>query len=426
MLDRITQPNIKVIKEIKPHESINYKLTNGIPVSSFNLGTQKVIKVELVFNTGTKDLKNTVILSAIADLFADASSKRKSGQIIENLDFYGAYVKTNLGKDNLSFMLFCTSDKLAESLPLFAESILDAVYNKKELQTYLNNAKEKLKIKLEKVNTICSREFTKQIFIGSPYDNVVELSDFDNVKDGDLYEFKEAHIQPETMSIYLAGNYNDVEVKQILNKYFGHLIANSTQICYNNGLKSIPVKKYINKEVSLQSAIRIGKILDVSFASQEYFDLKLLNVVLGGYFGSRLMANIRENKGYTYGISSFIYADDMAVTFIISTEVGTKVTASALEEIYKEIVLLQKELVSDKELELVKNYLSGNLLNSITGPFALSNQYKNLKLKGTDFSFLRNYLKSIHNIDAKTIRDIANKYLQIDTMTEIVVGSAIP
>ena len=422
MLDRITQPKIKVIKEINPQESNNYKLTNGIPVSSFNLGTQEVIKIELVYNTGTKDLENTVILSAIAALFADASSNKSSGKIIENLDFHGSYVKTSVEKDNLSFMLFCTTNKLSEALPLFVESVLDSVYNEKALQTFLNNAKEKLKTELEKVNTICNREFTKSIFKRSPYNRVVELSNFDNIIAEDLYKFKEEYIQTDKMSIYVAGNFNDDEIKNSLNKYFGYLIINSKNTNSYNKFNSKPVKKNIEKEGSLQSAIRIGKILDVDFGSQEYFNLKFLNVVLGGYFGSRLMSNIREDKGYTYGISSFISANNRAISFNIATEVGAKVTLAALKEIYKEIVLLQNELVSDKELELVKNYLSGNLLNSITGPFALSNQYKKLRLKGTDFSFLKNYLDSIHKIDSNTLRSIAVNHLQIDSMSEIVVG----
>jgi len=425
MLDRVLQPNIKVIKEIKPQESNNYKLSNGIPVSSFNMGTQEVIKIEVVYNTGIKDVGNTVVLSAIAALFADASSKKKSGVIIENLDYYGAYVKTSIGQDNLSFMLFCTSDKLNNTLPLFVDSIFDAVYNEKELETFLNNAKEKLKIKLEKVNAICAREFSKQLFSGSPYGQIVELSDFDNVRNEDIYKFKEDFIQTDTMSIYIAGKFDEDDVKKNLNKYFGHLSINYKKIKSFNFARNKPIKKYIKKENSLQSAIRIGKILDVNFASQEYFDLKILNVVLGGYFGSRLMSNIREDKGYTYGISSFISANDKAISFIIATEVGTKVTSSALDEIYKEIILLQKELISDKELELVKNYLSGNLLSSIAGPFALSNQYKDLILKNSDFSFFKKYLDSIHKINAETLKDLAIRHMQIDSMTQIVVGSSI-
>ena len=148
----------------------------------------------------------------------------------------------------------------------------------------------------------------------------------------------------------------------------------------------------------------------------------MLNTILGGYFGSRLMANIREDKGYTYGIGSGLASFVNGGYFAVSTEVGADVTKQTLEEIYKEIAILRKDLVSSNELETVRNYILGHFLRSVDGPFSLADKFKGIWEFGLDYSYFDNYFAAVKTVTPKELRDLANKYLKEEDLIECVVG----
>ena len=154
----------------------------------------------------------------------------------------------------------------------------------------------------------------------------------------------------------------------------------------------------------------------------EYFGLQILTTILGGYFGSRLMKNIREDKGYTYGINAGIMSMQQAAFFYINTEVGVDVTDNALAEIYKEIELLQTVLVSDDELALVKNYILGQVLRSCDGPFNMASLFENVHFFGFNFEYYNNYIEKVKNIDAEELKKLAENYLKKEDLIEVVVG----
>jgi len=144
--------------------------------------------------------------------------------------------------------------------------------------------------------------------------------------------------------------------------------------------------------------------------------------VFGGYFGSRLMANIREDKGYTYGIGSAMVSFRHAGYFTISTEVGAEVTKDAIKEIYFELNKLQTEKISENELSLIRNYMLGTFLRSIDGPFALADRFKGIYFNGLNYDYYERYVETIKSITPKQLQDLANKYLKKDEMIELVVG----
>jgi predicted Zn-dependent peptidase len=149
----------------------------------------------------------------------------------------------------------------------------------------------------------------------------------------------------------------------------------------------------------------------------------VLNMILGGYFGSRLIKNIREDKGYTYGIGSGIISMKNAGYFYIASEVGADVRKQAVHEVYKEIERLRKEPVPSGELSLVKNYMTGSFLRSIDGPFALADKLKGIMDYDLDFTkYYSQYIQTIKNITSKQLLELANKHFGEDSIYETVVG----
>ena len=178
---------------------------------------------------------------------------------------------------------------------------------------------------------------------------------------------------------------------------------------------------YIEKTEALQSAIRMGK-LSINRTHTDFPALQVLNCVLGGYFGSRLMANIREDKGYTYGIGSGIASLKQAGYFFLATEVGADVCANALTEIENEVNLLRTDLIQEEELALVRNYMLGSLLGSLENAFSHADKFKNIYFAGLDYNYYDNYIHTVKNISAEQLKAIANQYLNWDAITKVVVG----
>jgi len=173
---------------------------------------------------------------------------------------------------------------------------------------------------------------------------------------------------------------------------------------------------------SLQASIRIGNRL-FNRQHPDSHGLSVLNTLLGGYFGSRLMANIREDKGYTYNISSVVDFMQFDGCFYISTEVGNEFAQLALQEIYREMELLQTELVDEEELLMVQNYLMGNFLAALDGPFNVSEVVKIIVSEELPLSFFREGVQNVRDITAEEIQRLAQIYLQRDNMWEVIVGA---
>jgi len=179
---------------------------------------------------------------------------------------------------------------------------------------------------------------------------------------------------------------------------------------------------FVEKANGLQSAIRIGRLW-VDKSHSDYHGLSVLVTLLGGYFGSRLMANIREEKGYTYGIGSFVLPLKYASYLIISTEVGNEYVEPTLKEVTVEMKKLQNELVPADELETVKSYLLGEFLRDFDGPFSLAGSFKAINDFDLDYSYYDQYLTVLRGITSEEIMRLAQQYLEPDDFHTVVAGS---
>ena len=209
----------------------------------------------------------------------------------------------------------------------------------------------------------------------------------------------------------------------MLNKELGQLPFNQD----HKIIKSIPQirasqKKYrITNDIdSVQAAIRIGR----PFPNRHHPDfskVQVLNNLFGGFFGSRLMSNIREDKGYTYGIHSFLQNHIHDTAWLISTEAGRDVAEATITEIYKEMALLREEIIEAEELDLVRNYMIGSLLGDLDGPFQIIARWKNYILNNLEASYFYNSLETVRTVTAEELQELAKKYLQPEDFYELLV-----
>jgi zinc protease len=237
----------------------------------------------------------------------------------------------------------------------------------------------------------------------------------------DLLNYYKKIYHPANCTIIISGKIED-NLLSLLEDLFGNWTSEEDKEKFEvNYISSDEKLHYIEKLEALQSAIRIG-IPFVNRTHPDFIGLQVLNTALGGYFGSRLMNNIREDKGYTYGIGSGIASLENAGYFFIATEVGVDVTKQTLTEIEKEVNLLKTDLIDDDELNLIKNYLMGSLLGSLENAFSHAEKFKNLYFFGLGYEYYERYIKTIKTITPQQLKDLANRYWDYNSFFKIIVG----
>ena len=302
--------------------------------------------------------------------------------------------------------------------------IKDATFPQEELDIHLQNKKQKFHVNNQKVANVARKRFVELLFGEKhPYGINVKEMDFDVINRELLKKFYLNYYRANSCKIILAGKVSE-DVYTLLDEHFGGndwLATNSLEVKPIEITSAMEREQLIYKDDALQSAIRIGKVL-FNKTHPDYQSLLVLNTIFGGYFGSRLMSNIREDKGYTYGIGSGIASLKHSGYFFISTEVGVEVSKKAIDEIYMELKRIQTELVHEEELELVKNYMLGTFLRSVDGPFALAERFKGIMEYDLGYDYFDRYIATIKSISASKLKELAAIYLDKDSMIELIVG----
>lgn len=424
IIDRKLSPAFKTIDTIEMIQATEKFLTNKIPVYAINAGTQDLIKIEFLFAAGMFQQKEPLQAATVNTMLEEGTSKMNASEIADAVDYYGAFLETSVSQDHASVILYTLTKHLKTTLPIVEQVIKDASFPQQELVTHLTNKKQKFLVNKQKVANVARKRFTELLFGEKhPYGINVTEEDFNKINIPLLKEFYKTFYTSNNCKIVLAGKIGE-DVYTLLNDHFGgddwKGAANPTIIVPPT--QTTPEKKQlIYKEEALQSAIRIGKLM-FNKTHNDYQPLQVLNAIYGGYFGSRLMSNIREDKGYTYGIGSGLVSLNNGGYFFITTEVGVDVCASAIHEIYFEMDRLKEELVTEDELKLVKNYLLGTFLRSVDGPFAMAERFKSIMTYNMGYDYFTKYIATIKAISASQLRDLANQYFDKNSMIELVVG----
>ncbi len=424
MLDRNKIPTLGKPTHLDLKNPECLVLENGVETFFIDAGDEEVTRVDLVIEAGSAQQTKKMVADSVSNLLREGTKNFNSKQLAEKLDYFGAYFDVNTSKDNTILTLFSLTKHLPELLPVMAEMLNEAVFPEEELRIHMERSKQEFLVNIEKVSYKASLEFNQLVFgKNTAYGQVLELDDFEKLKRSDLLDFYRRYFVPQKSYIILSGKVDGL-VKDMAARYFGNGWAKGNHLPnYSFNYSTInPVKEhFVEKKGSMQSAIRLGRQI-VSKQHPDYNRFVLLNTILGGYFGSRLMSNLREDKGFTYGVSSFVANYLHNGYFSVATEVNADHTDAALDEIYKEIKILREKRVGDEELALVKNYIYGTFLRNFDGPFALAERFKSVRDFKLGFDFYQKSLKEIMTIDAGQLIETANKYLQTEDLYRLVVG----
>lgn len=425
MLDRSTPPAIHdaVEFEYKLPPINNVTLSNGLPLYWLNAGVQDVVEIDWVFPAGLWFEQKEAIAHATAGLLKNGTTKHTAAQISEALEFYGAQLKTSAGNDFATVSLYTLAKHLPALLPMVLEILTEATFPEHEVELYKKNVTQRLLVNLRQCDFVANQKIDAQLFgEHHPYGRFTRRETIDAITSADLQAFYKGHYSLANVRMFMAGRISQADVDQ-LDNVFGKAAIEPRPVApvvFEPKSTGERIQRISNDPDGVQGAIRIGRLFP-NRHHPDYTPMVVLNTLFGGYFGSRLMSNIREDKGYTYGIHSSLGPEVNAGSLTIHTEVGRDVTEAAVQEIYKEMELLCNEPADDEELLLVKNYLLGNILGDLDGPFSILQRWRTLILNGfTEEQFNRN-ISIYKNITAAELQQLAQKYFVKDAFTEIVV-----
>lgn len=405
--------------QLKPCQK--YVLKNGAEVYAIDAGAEEVMMAEWVFYAGNWFEEKNLEAAATNFLLKNGTSGKTAFQINEHFEYYGSYLNRTCFNETATITLHCLTKHIKELLPVVRELITDSIMPEEELSIYKQNQKQRLKVSLKKSDFVAGRLIDSYLYgPDHPYGKFGNAENYDALQKEQLVNFYKKYYQQGKFILFVAGKLPP-DLELLLNECFGDLSNTSIPV------EEIPAepsteKKYriVNDSNGVQGSIRIAR----PFPNRHHPDFlkaMVLNSLFGGFFGSRLMANIREDKGYTYGIHSLLHNHVHQSAWLVTTEAGRDVCEATIDEVYKEMTKLREKLIDAEELKLVRNYMMGGILGDLDGPFHIIARWKNIILNGLTEKYFYDSINTIKAITAEELRELANKYLNPEEFYELVV-----
>jgi zinc protease len=423
MINRKTSPAVKEIKSINFVRPENYKLQNGINTYLFSSQNSPVIKLDVIFNAGIEK-ENIKLQSVFANsLLKEAPIGMTSNETAEYFDFYGAFIESFTGNDTGGLRLYVPQRYFGDVLPIFADLFKNPLLPEKEFEILQTKNREAIRNNLRKTKYNAMKGLNNQLFGDDhPRGALVSPDDSTKIILDDIQRFVKDYYSSANCFIQIAGMADSTTV-DLCNRYFGSKFGNTEIKTHSAKLarESNNYLKYIEMPDAVQSSIYIGKNLG-KLNEDELIDIGILNTVLGGYFGSRLMKNIREDKGYTYGIGSFLAEYNDCIALKITADVGADVTKNAIDEIFKEIEKLQTSKIPASELKLVQNFISGDMLAAFDGVFQTAAIWEKLITTGRSAGYIKKQTERVRNISSADLLKCAQKHFGKEGFHTVVAG----
>lgn len=419
MLDRTQAPPFVKSTSFELIQPLNATVAGGAKVYFVLGGSQEVCKIELLFPAGRWSERTFGAAYFTAQLLTKGTSSKTSYQIAQAFDELGAHVEINSGADFVSIALYSLTRNVETSIRLLIELLQDSIFPERELAQLKTIYLQNLRVNKEKTSFQSSVLF-RQMLYGTSHPYGKELGE-DDVKGLERPAIS-SHYQTffKEAILFVSGKVSD-QLQRFIISAFDFLGEPGIA----RGDQSVPLSKAVkevrSKEGSVQASIRMGKPF-FGRLHADYPAAIFLNHLLGGYFGSRLMKNIREEKGLTYGISSSISMALHGNHFIIGADVNQENVDLAFSEVKKEMKRLREEAVESPELETARNHFIGNLQLEITTSFAHADKVKNLIIFGLPSDYYQQLIYRIDAVSANDLTEVANRHFRDEDLLEIAVG----
>ena len=425
MLDRTIQPEIKSLDEFNALIPERLKFPNGVPVNVLNVGDKEIVRIDFVFDAGRWHQEHKLQALFTNNMLREGTASMTAAEIAEKLDFYGAWLDLSVSVSHAFVTLYSLNKYLEHTLDVLESMLKEPIFPEKELDVKVSNNLQQYYIGLKKTNVLAQKMFQRVLYGAEhPFGVSAEEEDYRQVNPLMLKAFFDSFYHSQNCTIFVSGKVSEACLEMIRRRFgdapFGKPQEHPVHKTFE--VKTAEEKCFfVEQPESSQSSVRMGMVT-LDGDHPDFFKLRVLITLFGGYFGSRLMSNIREDKGYTYGISAGVTSYPTTPALVIGAETTPEFVKPLITEVYHEIDNLQQELVSEDELDMVRNYMIGDMCRNCESAFSWADAWiyaSTLDLPDTYFS---DFFKAIKDTSAEDIRQLAQRDLCIETLKEVVSG----
>ena len=426
-MDRTIQPEIQPLKNFHIQTPVRTTLPNGIPLTVINASEQEVVRMDVLFSGGRWQQSQKLQALFTNRMLREGTTKYTAATIAEKLDYYGSWLELSSSSEYAYITVYSLNKYLAKTLEVVESMIKEPLFPQKELQTILDTNIQQYLVNTSKVDFLAHRSLLKSLYGEQhPCGKIVMEEDYHTITPEVLREFYEQHYHSGNCSIFLSGKVTDDIISRVTDIFgipFGQYQLQMPKLSFPFAV--IPEKRiFTEREDAMQSAVKMG-CTTITREHPDYPKLRVLMTLFGGYFGSRLMSNIREDKGYTYGISAGVVFYPDSGLLIVSTETDNEYVEPLIQEVYHEIDRLHQEPVSAEELRMVRNYMLGEMCRSYESPFSLSDAWIFIATSGLKDDYFARSLQAVNEITPAEIQDLAQRYLCKETLKEVIAGKKL-
>ena len=426
-MDRTIQPEIQPLKNFHIQTPVRTTLPNGIPLTVINAGEQEVERMDVLFSGGRWQQSQKLQALFTNRMLREGTTKYTAATIAEKLDYYGSWLELSSSSEYAYITVYSLNKYLAKTLEVVESMIKEPLFPQKELQTILDTNIQQYLVNTSKVDFLAHRSLLKSLYGEQhPCGKIVMEEDYHTITPEVLREFYERYYHSGNCSIFLSGKVTDDIISRVTDIFgipFGQYQLQMPKSSFP--FAAIPEKRiFTEREDAMQSAVKMG-CTTITREHPDYPKLRVLMTLFGGYFGSRLMSNIREDKGYTYGISAGVVFYPDSGLLIVSTETDNEYVELLIQEVYHEIDRLHLDPVSAEELRIVRNYMLGEMCRSYESPFSLSDAWIFIATSGLKDDYFARSLQAVNEITPAEIQDLAQRYLCKETLKEVIAGKKL-
>ena len=430
-LDRTVPPAIQptTFTFRKPVDRV---LRNGIPLHVIEASRLGAVRIDFVFDVGQFHQARKLQALFACRLLREGCSGYNAAQFAERLDYYGAWLDLSVATNRTFVTLYTLKKHFASTLELVQRMITAPAYDEEQFSIVRANNKAQLMLSLQKGDVLAMRALRTSIYgEAHPCGMNATPEDYDTLQVTDVIDYYRQYYGSRSCSIYLSGDVDDA-ILGLVEEHFGNVewgnvaldrmrLANDDWRLTKN---RVPNSEFVTLKSAVQDSIRLGGLM-MDVADVDYLPMRVLTTVLGGYFGSRLMKNVREEKGYTYHIGADLITNTPQVMFLVHCEGQAGKSNDIIAEVQREMQRLQCEPISDAELSMVRNYMTGEICRNYESAFSLADAYIFVDHLGLPLTHMEETLEVIRTVDSAQLQQLAQRYLHPEQLHTIVVGAVL-
>ena len=421
MLDRTLAPPVQPLARVALPAAAVTTLPGGARLHVLANAAQPVVRLQAVFRAGKIAEPRPSLASLTARMLLEGTATRTARQIADEVAFYGASLDCDAGFDRSTLTLYCLTRHLPALLPLVLDVLNNPVFLEDELAQLKTRTIQNVSVERQKTSFLASERFNELLFgAETAYGRPFDADAYQALTADEARGFHRAAYSFANVEVFLCGDVA-AERDAVAAAFSRAQTGVAPVVAPPISEAILAADDWVTVPGSLQASLRLGRAWP-ALHHPDTHRLKLLVNVLGGYFGSRLMRNIREDKGLTYGIYASVAPREHGASLVIGADVKGESADFAVSEIRQEMRRLQEELIPADELETVKNYLLGKFANELSTVFEQCDKYKNLVFMGLPVTYYDDFIQQTEAADAETLRALAQEYLTPEALLTVIAG----